>query len=111
MGNCGNKTSFEITEGIIKIQGATIDVDSVETLEAGEDATVENVGTEENVLLKFGIPRGERGWSPIIVTENDGEDREVLKLAGYAGGQGEEPTENVGKYLSETGFVDDKANA
>ena len=40
---------------------ATIQVGTVTTLEPGEQATVENVGTENAAILNFGIPKGEQG--------------------------------------------------
>jgi len=41
--------------------GATITVRSTTTTEAGTNATVVNAGTDSNVLLDFGIPRGATG--------------------------------------------------
>lgn len=40
---------------------ATIEVGSVTTLEAGQNATVENVGTSLNGIFNFGIPKGPKG--------------------------------------------------
>ena len=40
---------------------ATIYVGSTTTLPVGDDATVENVGTQYNAVLNFGIPQGPRG--------------------------------------------------
>lgn len=40
---------------------ATINVGSVTTLEPGQEATVQNTGTETNAVLAFGIPKGETG--------------------------------------------------
>ena len=40
---------------------ATIYVGSTTTLPVGQDATVENVGTQYNAVLNFGIPQGPRG--------------------------------------------------
>lgn len=40
---------------------ATIKIGEVTTLEAGEQATVINIGTENAAILNFGIPRGENG--------------------------------------------------
>ena len=40
---------------------ATVDVGSTTTLPVGQDATVENVGTQYNAVLNFGIPQGPRG--------------------------------------------------
>ena len=42
-------------------KAATIEIGEVITVEAGEPAGVENVGTETKAMLKFTIPRGERG--------------------------------------------------
>ena len=43
--------------------GSTVSVDVGETVtgEPGTNANVENTGTEQNVVLKFTIPRGEKG--------------------------------------------------
>ena len=40
---------------------ATVYVGSTTTLPVGQDATVENVGTQYNAVLNFGIPQGPRG--------------------------------------------------
>lgn len=40
---------------------ATVDVGGTVTLPAGENATVENIGTSDAALLRFGIPRGSTG--------------------------------------------------
>ena len=42
-------------------KAATIHVQEVETLLPGSDAIVENLGTSEDALLYFGIPRGDKG--------------------------------------------------
>lgn len=44
-------------------QAATVAIGEVTTLPAGSSATVENVGTENNAVLNFGIPRGQDGVS------------------------------------------------
>lgn len=41
--------------------GATVEVGDTTTLPAGSDATVENVGTDTEVILEFGIPCGPQG--------------------------------------------------
>lgn len=41
--------------------GVTVQVGTTTTLPAGSDATVENVGTENHLVLNFGIPEGEQG--------------------------------------------------
>ena len=55
---------------------ATIQVGNVTTLEPGENATVTNVGTENNAIFNFGIPKGEPGQDGSgggggITTESD----------------------------------------
>ena len=40
---------------------STIQIGSVETVEPYENAMVENVGTSEDVVLNFKIPKGEQG--------------------------------------------------
>lgn len=47
------------TDGI----SPTVTVGETETLPAGSFATVENVGTETDVVLNFGIPKGDKGDS------------------------------------------------
>lgn len=47
---------------------------------------------------------GARGWSPKFASENDGA-RRVMKLVGYVGGEGAEPTADVGKYVGVAGYV------
>ena len=42
-------------------KAATIEVGTVTTLEAGEDATIENTGTENEAVFNFGIPKGDKG--------------------------------------------------
>ena len=42
-------------------ESATITVGETVTAEPGTDAKVENVGTEQNAVLKFTIPKGEKG--------------------------------------------------
>lgn len=56
--DCEEIVNVEIVEGIVNIKGATIDVDSTVTVDSDEPAKVENVGTEEDVRLKFYIPKG-----------------------------------------------------
>lgn len=53
-------------------------------------------------------PKGDKGWSPMIRTAEDG-NRQVLELYDWTGGQGTKPT-TVG-YLSPTGLTADIAEA
>jgi len=41
--------------------GVSVEVGTTTTLPAGSDATVENVGTPNHLVLNFGIPQGEKG--------------------------------------------------
>ena len=68
----GTQKSAEIYDGL----SATIQVGNVTTLEPGENATVTNVGTENNAIFNFGIPKGEPGQDGSgggggITTESD----------------------------------------
>lgn len=46
----------------VKVEaGVSVEVGSTETLPAGSGATVENVGTPNHLVLKFGIPQGIQG--------------------------------------------------
>ena len=50
--------------GNVQIQaggGATVKVGTTSTLEPGNDATVTNIGSDTNVVLNFGIPKGDTG--------------------------------------------------
>ena len=51
-------------------QSATIIIGTVTTLEAGSNAIVENVGTENNAIFNFGIPKGTDGTSETIDLSN-----------------------------------------
>lgn len=72
--DCCSNSSYEL--GLLKarIDGlptggsgtVTVKVKSTSTLPAGSMATVDNVGTDEDVLLDFGIPRGDVGDTPNI---------------------------------------------
>lgn len=62
----GTQKSVDVYDGKDGTQGvdglsATIQVGNVTTLEPGENATVTNVGTENNAIFNFGIPKGEDG--------------------------------------------------
>lgn len=61
--DCEEIVNVEIVESVVNIKGATIDVDSTVTIDSDEPAKVENVGTEEDVRLKFYIPKGGGGVS------------------------------------------------
>lgn len=63
-----------------KGSAATISIGSVSTVECGEEAAVENSGTETNAVLNFLIPRGRSAETPtpMIIDvdsyESDGDD-------------------------------------
>ena len=69
---------------------ATVTVGETVTGEPGTDAKVENVGTEQNAILKFTIPKGEKGdpgtgggggvLFDIVETQNITAQRNVLRL-------------------------------
>lgn len=63
---------------------------------------VSNASADWSDAAYFSGPTGGKGWSPQLVAESDGA-RRVLKLAGYVGGEGAEPTDNVGEYLKADG--------
>ena len=72
-GNSGNEATFIASlkgdKGETGLQGPegdagatpNITIGKVTTLNAGQQATVENVGTKENPIFNFGIPKGDRG--------------------------------------------------
>ena len=69
-------------------QSATITIGTVTTLDAGSNATVENVGTSTDAIFNFGIPKGENGtdgYTPVrgtdYYTEADKEEMVELVLA------------------------------
>lgn len=70
-----------------KGDAGTIAINSVKTLPAGSEATVENVGTDSAAKLNIGIPQGETG--PKGKTGDTGETGksayEMAKLNGYTG--------------------------
>ena len=68
--------NFKGKQGDQGIQGeegkaASIMIDSVQTLQPEENATVENVGTTSDARLKFGIPRGADGMTDLVARYED----------------------------------------
>lgn len=49
------------------------------------------------------VANNARGWSPDLVGEADGADRQVFKLRSWINGTGTAPTDNVGLYLKSDG--------
>lgn len=66
------QTGEQGIQGIQGIQGlsATIEVGTVTTLPAGQNATVENVGNENEAVFNFGIPRGQDGTGTGDMSKN-----------------------------------------
>lgn len=60
--------------------------------------------------VEFRGDTGNKGWSPLYALVEDG-DRVVFQLASWAGGEGDPPVGDIGKYLGATGFVEDIEDA
>ena len=86
---------------------ATVYVGSTTTLPVGQDATVENVGTQYNAVLNFGIPQGPRG--PQGVKGDPGEPGQKGE-PGPRGIQGERGT-NATVYVGKTSTLNPGAQA
>ena len=59
----GGEPSVVVQENFVGGQNATIQIGSVETLPAGSQAYVNNVGTETHAILNFGLVTGNTGES------------------------------------------------
>lgn len=59
----GGEPSIVVQENFVGGQNSTIQIGSVETLPAGSEAYVENVGTETHAILNFGLVTGNTGES------------------------------------------------
>lgn len=81
--------------------GADIDMDSNDLLNVGDINTTRLFVNGEEFVAGDVSAVGDRGWSPSFAVVQDG-DRRVLQLTGYVGGEGTEPTTNVGKYVGST---------
>ena len=59
---------------------SSIEIGNVTTLPAGSQATVENVGTESNAILNFGLPKGDAGsmWGELAGDIGDQTDLNTL---------------------------------
>lgn len=70
---------------------ASVTVGTVTTLPVGSPATVTNVGTAQDAVLNFGLPRGEEGPSAYEVAVAEGfAGDEAAWLASLVGPQGEQ---------------------
>lgn len=68
-----------------------------------------DAATAANTAANFA--NSQRGWSPKFVFEEDGAQRLVKKLDSWIGGTGTAPTDNVGMYVADSGYVADKSLA
>jgi len=80
---------------------ADIDMDSNDILNVGDINTTRLFVDGEEFVAGDVSAVGDRGWSPSFAIVSDS-DRRVLQLTGYVGGEGTEPTDNVGKYVGST---------
>ena len=100
----------------------TVKVGTVQTLATGESATVENVGTKKDMILNFGLPRGEQGIKGEKGDKGDkgdtgpqGEKGEqgIQGIQGVPGKDGYTPVKGVDYFTEEDieGLgIDEKAN-
>lgn len=56
------------------------------------------------------LQKGDNGWAPELANVIDGE-RVVQQIIDFTGGTGEKPTKDIGKYIGESGLVDNIADA
>lgn len=63
--------------------------------------TTSSITVDGETLVTALLSKGDRGWAPQFSIESDG-DRRVFKLTGYVNGEGDTPTDNVGKYVGAT---------
>lgn len=88
-------------------QSSTIAIGNVETLPPGSSAYVQNVGTESNAVLNFGIPRGNAGegapsWGDITGTLSDQTDLvNALALKANSADLGDLATQDTVDYQTE----------
>lgn len=106
-----NPTPVEVTGGVGPAPNMAIG--TVSTLDTGEDATASVTGTNPNYSLNLGLPKGakgDRGWAiePALITDGS---RRVIQVAGYVGGEGTEPTDNVNYYVGVSGLTNVLASA
>lgn len=86
--------------------GATVRIGTVTTLEAGSEATVTNIGTDQNVVLDFGIPRGADGANGEAGT-GDGVDLTQYRTAAEQDAIDSEQNEKINRSV----FYDPNDNA
>lgn len=75
------------------------------TVAPGTSASVtSSLDAEGDVMLTFNIPRGAKGWTPVLSVVTDGE-RRVLRLVDYVDGEGTKPTIPADNYIGPTGLT------
>lgn len=94
-------------------EAATIQIGTVTTLPAGSQATVQNVGTEEDAIFNFGIPQGEKGdtgsdeWGTITGTLSDQTDlQDALNAKQNTLTFDDAPTDNSDNPVKSNGIYD-----
>lgn len=82
--------------------------DNATNIVVNTDSNVFNIDIQASGLQ--GI-QGDKGWTPLFTFENDGTERILKKLIDYIGGAGKKPTENIGLYISSSGYTSTKSQA
>ena len=105
--------SSTTTDGDVEIAfslpaAPTFAVGTVTTVGPSETADATDVGTDGNIVIDFDLPRGEKGWAPVLNVVTDGA-RRVLQVDDWTGGEGTKPA--TGDYIGATGLVSDIALA
>ena len=105
--------SSTTTDGDVEIAfslpaAPTFTVGDVTTVGPSTPASTTDVGTNGNIVLDFALPRGEKGWAPVLAIVIDA-DRRVLQLTDWTGGEGTKPA--TGDYIGATGLVADIEDA
>ena len=105
--------SSTTTDGDVEIQfslpaAPTFTVGDVTTVGPSTPASTTDVGTNGNIVLDFALPRGEKGWAPVLSLVPDA-DRRVLQVDDWVGGEGTKPA--TGDYVGTTGLVSDIEDA
>ena len=62
---------YDVAKGV-RGEAATIEIAETQTLDTGQDASVENIGTPNDAKLVFSLPRGDKGDPGIVVPDITG---------------------------------------
>lgn len=82
-----------------------VNVVATNTVAPATSASVtQTADAEGDVNLTFNIPRGAKGWSPVLAVVADGA-RRVLRLIDYVDGEGTKPTIPTDNYIGTTGLT------